>query len=1164
MGERGRELPYLNPAILREERGRETIGCDYICRAIHHLFELFDCTMVTPHEISSKIQVLFTPNHIEAALCNVASSQKESNKSKMGIEPPELTPRPVGVRGVGGDPPGSIASSRQQKQILMSYRDGKQQQYHGHPTKTNSSGEGRDMAIIPISSRDDDNTTTNNTTHYMTTSRLGSSDINSKLEALTAKSLALRAISPPSQRSVPSYHPTNITPLSNGSVDSRRLEYLTGMSRAMRKSSSVVKGSSSSTVSGIKATTVSLSSPSSVANLFLHTATVHLQDKKNVSSFYNSSSAHQHVVTGGEMRNWVSEDRTVVGNSINNKNYTGNNYVYEAHPPPLPSHTGDTDTSAVITSTSKAGKMNPPSNRSLAMKVLCSKIMTGYTMSRNHCPDCTMALLYMKTTGYEHDPSSSSKQELFCAYCPFEKVRIVIHDAVAKQVAAALGGLGVRDTNYNMTICTISDEACIEIAREQGRGGTINDHRRCVECRIPKIFREDGSSRCVVCDVLREKLKIMIPLPTTSLSTATERNDTFLPYIPQLFEDGSVPPSITSSPSIKSSGQSECHSNHHSKTDFVSLQGHIKENFSYLQDRIQVERDKVSALQESIMNATQGLYSQAQEYHNLPTSNTDQKLEEISAKAENVIDTQQENSSDSALTDSAGLPINIAKLQVKLNKVITRLDKCDAFPDMTDNVPPNDLAKLQSQLKAELAKAKESQAALELTLKSSQVTSSDNSIDELMTELDKVKQDQITLESIIQGTNLIEKATSDDPGLASSMTDELLAASRNNHSYSISQQEVDATGNVKEYIPPQTYFFQANIPSEITVYHIPEVTDPSVAPSVAAQSHHTQNLKRSERNPTLTTIHCCFFGKPTSPKAHAAQVNDNYDCETIETDGDYTTEYTLNTMDDSRLIQCQGVPLDEEERGGEKKDNHSGKPNAQRGRFFFSCFDFGAEDDAYSMVERSKRGIRINEQHLSPHHQYNMVASSDEQQWGGGGASSADPNNSHYDQPGDTDTPNTPVESVGSMNRLAREVITKRNAFVASTGRDVIPKQTNFKPLHNINNYVNNGPPAVLRVGGVRSPSPLSDWDNVSDFGSINRVHASPNENPQPKSILRSTPRTLDHYSVQSDLTDLSINRKVKFGSSLHIGERVEAFGTSRRGTWKDQLRALTEESGSM
>jgi len=1141
--------------------------------------------MVTP---PSKIQVLFTtPNCIiESALCNVASSQKESKISKtMGIEPPELTPRSV-VRGVGGDPPGSMASSRrQQKQYSMSYHDGKQQQQlqHGLPTRTDRAGLG--IGIMPMASRDDDDTATaHHATHY---SRLGSSDINSKLEALTAKSLALRAMSPPSQRSVTTSYPTTITPStvttsplstynkiissssnsayrsssSNGKVDSR-LEYLTGMSRAMRESSSViVKGNSSSTTaSGIKVIT-SLSSPTSVAYRFPQTPTpVNLQDKKVASSLYNSSSPRQHVVNG-EMRSWGSEDRT---DGINNKNYAGNNYVfYEASPPPPPlPNAGDTDTSTVITSTSKAGsKMNPPSlNRSLAMKVLCSKIMTGYTMSRNHCPDCTMALMYdIKTTGHEHDPNSSITKELFCAYCPFEKLRIFIYDAVAKQVAAALVGGGVKDANYDMTVCTISDEACIEIAREQGRGATINDHRRCVECRVPKIFREDGSSRCVVCDVLREKLTVTIPPPpTTTLpsTTARERN--------HLLVDGSVPPSITQSPSIKSSGQSECPSSDHPKTDFVSLQGQMKENFSSLQDRIQVERDKVSALQESIMTATQGLYSQAQEYHNLPTSITDQKLEEKSAKAEDVIDTQQENSPDSALMDSAGLPINLAKLQVKLNKVITRLDKCDAFPDMTDNLPPNDLAKLQSQLKAELAKAKESQAALELTLKSSQVTSSDNSIDELITELDKVKQDQITLESIIQGTNLIEKATSDDPGLATSVTDELLAASGNNHSYSISQQEVDATGNIKEYIPPPTYFFQANIPSEITVYHIPEITDPSVAPSVVAQSHHTENLKRSERNPTSTANHCCFFGKHNAPTAQPAQVNDNNDCETIETDGDYTTEYTLNTMEDSRLIQCQGVPLDEEEMGGEKKES---KPKATKGRFFFSCFDCGAEDDAYSMVERSERGIKMNEQNPPSHHQQYTVASPDEQEWVGGASSSADPNNNHYDPPGYTDAPDTPVESVGSMNRLARGVITKRNAFVASTGREVIPKQTNFKSL--INNIGNNdGPPAVLRVGGVRSPSPLSDWDNASDYGSINRVHASPNKTPQPKSILRlsSTPRTSDHYSVQSDLTDFSgFNRKVKFGSSLHIDGRVEAFGTSRRGIRVDQqqhLCALKEESG--
>ena len=156
------------------------------------------------------------------------------------------------------------------------------------------------------------------------------------------------------------------------------------------------------------------------------------------------------------------------------------------------------------------------------------------------------------------------------------------------------------------------------------------------------------------------------------------------------------------------------------------------------------------------------------------------------------------------------------------------------------------------------------------------------------------------------------------------------------------------------------------------------------------------------------------------------------------------------------------------------------------------------------------------------------------------------------------------------MRRIGREVIAKRTCFVNSTGREVIAKQMQFRPVDG-----NTRPPSVLHVGGqgmegrMRSPSPLSDWDssvnNGSDFGSINLRYASPDK-PQPKSILRMPPpRYSDHYSVQSDLTDLSsINRKVTFGS-IHIDGRTAHFGQARRGRLSGQqpLRALTEESGS-
>lgn len=1222
------------------------------------------------------------------------------------MEPPEFDTYPD--RQGSKDPPGDEMTNKanSNKKKTLTKLSSSRQKYppsktqtqsflHGQPTpitktKTNYrddyhyKGVGVGVGGRPTS-RDDDSAV--HATQYCA-SRLGSSDINSKLEALTAKSHALRAMSPPTQKllsysstttcpSLPpppppqrypsstySTHPP-VVPLttssevgivpsgsharllsrstvpsvsscrlsSTESVDSR-LEYLTGMSRTIREGSTVAPSS--------------LSSPTSVANPFqTPTDKTYAQEQNRKVTWFHGLAQqhyqpHQFVdndertvaapVGGCELRSWGSDDLTVVGNNSSpsarnsSKSFVNRWNPNDTPPPASYAVTGsvayesslsagdiaDRDTSTATTTMN--GKGNPLFNRSLAMKVLCAKILTGYTMSRNHCPDCTMAYLCKKPTDIGLDPGREE-----CAYCPFDKLRKTIIEAVAKQIAAS----SRSSPGYDDLVCSISDEVCIEIAREQGRGGTMNEHRRCVDCRIPKLFYEDGSTWCVLCDVVKEKLGVNHP---TSIA---EANNTFGPHTSKLLENSPVTsqsnmsiskvPSFTSSTydltkstSIKPSGQCVCPTDH-PESDTVNLQDQIKENFANLQDMIQEERDKVSALQESIMNATKvqstneaALSALDQEPVNqdLQTPNTEHIMDAITAQTEQVFDTSQGQSTampsaaeqDPAevqiVTDDEGLPINLEKLQQKLSKVIKRLGKCDVLPDMS---PVNDLAKLQSQLKSELAKAKESQAALELTLQTSQVASSSvSSIDELITELDKVKQDQITLERIIEGTNFIEKATSDDPGLASSVTDELVAALRN-HSYSISQQEVDATGNVKEYIPPPSYF-QANIPSEITVYHIPEVTDPSVAPSVAAQSHHTQNLKRSERIPPPTTIHCCFLGKKMITKTQQPKDDDNYDCDTIETD-DYTAEYTLNTMDDSRLIKCQGAPIDKQ--SGEKKENRS-KPKSSKNTCFFSFFDCGGDEDGYSMVERSERGIRINEPKLPahPHHLNSNVAFQEEQPWG---SSSGDPNSGHYDPPGYTDryTPRTPrsVESdytsspytpspytpspesvddsdFGSMNRAAREVITKRTAFVNSAGSEVMAEQTKSKQL-NDNTVNGRGPHAVLRVGGrqkeqcMRSPSPLSDWDSVnngSDMGSINRVYASPNKT-QPKSILRlPLPRFSDHHSVQSDLTDFSsVNRKVKFGP-LYIDGRVEAFGSSRRGDRVEQqhLRVLTEESGSL
>jgi len=628
---------------------------------------------------------------------------------------------------------------------------------------------------------------------------------------------------------------------------------------------------------------------------------------------------------------------------------------------------------------------------------------------------------------------------------------------------------------------------------------------------------------------------------------------------------------LTQSPSIKSN----VYASDYPEVDFAQLQSQIEEQRAEVLEMQTSRMNPVAENQAIDRTAPTGAGQEpskqdivtSQLVKSTPAMESQQAYQTATSASD-----QDPAKEEIAKSGGNGLPINLAKLQEKLNKVVKRLGKFASTPDIS----PASLSKLQSQLKEELAKAQASQAALELTLQSSHVAATDDkAVENILAELDKAKQDQITLENIIEGTNFIEEATSDDPGLATSVTEELLAASRN-HSYSISQQEVDRTGNVKEYIPLPSYF-QATIPSEIVVYHMPEV--PGCDQSVAAQSHHTLNLKRSERNPTASrnSFDCCggsagLFGQNSPAQTPQQQDDDYYDCETIETD-DCSAEYTLNTMDDSRLMRYH-VDIDD---GFDKKIeanvNHS-STKAKKSKLFFFCFDCGADDDAYSMVESSKRGITIMDQEDL---QQPLMSNVNEQYLQGGRQRGASPvvyDSQHHDGHGNTGrhTPPGSVDDsdIGSMHRVGRDVIAKRTCFVNSAGREVIAKQAHFRPV----DTGNTRPPSVLHVGGqgmeerMRSPSPLSDWDSVnngSDFGSTNRRYASPNK-PQPKSILRlPPPRYSDHYSVQSDLTDLSsINRKVTFGS-IHIDGKTAHFGSSRRGRWSGQqsLRALTEESGS-
>ena len=1099
--------------------------------------------------------------------------------------------------------------------------------------------------------------------------RLWSSDIDSTLEALNAKSRALRGIThrptpssssssinapthPPPQRSSHAYssrtksneggvrsHPRptgreRIQPvdtpaishgMSNESVD-YRLKFLTLQSLELRKnspcaSSSASAGGGTSWPSSPKSVATPFRAPAPVGTSFpaSNKKVIFEADcagESRLSAHDDRSFGAANIFTDdsrsvGNRRSFVdqwndippssafSTASSVVAPPPGSVSATSASSATESPPHPAGVTSGTTVAHAARWNASAGGKTtdikkDPPYSRSLAMNILCAKILGGYTMTRNHCPKCTMSLL--KEPGLiasDRDGSivaASAKSANIspreeCAYCPIEKLRTTITEAVSNRIAATglpPGAAGVGDIGGG--IVALSDAVCVEIAREEGRGGALADNRWCAECGGPELFRGDGSTKCTVCDVINMKLgdgyrrstaeenydRGTSPVPSIHRMNRSSHPSSASAPIPKVPSFTSSTYDLTQSPSIKSN----VYASDHSEVDFAQLQSQIEE-----------QRAKVMEMQKSCMNPAAENQAISQ---TAPTGAGQEPSEQDIVTSQFIKSTPAMESQKSyqtapsapdqgpaeeeiAKSGGDGIPINLAKLQDKLNKVVKRLGKFASAPDIS----PASLSKLQSQLKEELAKAKESQAALELTLQSSHVAATDDkAMEDIFAELEKAKKDQITLEKIIEGTNFIEKATSDDPGLATSVTEELLAASRN-HSYSISQQEVDRTGNAKEYIPPPSYF-QANIPSEIVVYHIPEV--PGCEQSVAAQSHHTQNLKRSERNLSASrnSADCCggsagLFGQHSPAQTPQQQDDDYYDCETIETD-DYSAEYTLNTMDDSRLMRYH-VDIDD---GFDKKTeanvNHS-STKAKKSKLFFFCFDCGADDDVYSMVESSKRGITImdqedskqplmsnvNEHYLQGDRQRSSSPVVHDSQYHDG-----DGNAGHHTPPGSVDD-----SDIGSMRRIGREVIAKRTCFVNSTGREVIAKQMQFRPVDG-----NTRPPSVLHVGGqgmegrMRSPSPLSDWDSVnngSDLGSINLRYASPDK-PQPKSILRMPPpRYSDHYSVQSDLTDLSsINRKVTFGS-IHIDGRTAHFGQARRGRWSGQqpLRALTEESGS-
>jgi uncharacterized Zn finger protein (UPF0148 family) len=214
---------------------------------------------------------------------------------------------------------------------------------------------------------------------------------------------------------------------------------------------------------------------------------------------------------------------------------------------------------------------------SVAMKILCSKILEGYTLTRQHCPVCKMAKVTSSSSSSNNDKAAE------CAYCPIGQYRTTITEAVHQRIEAiadltslALSsrctGKGLRvdppsvgeytnddDNNNNNNgntgtiycneclspkcssttdveckVCSITNDICIKISQEQGKGGILLTDRTCLECGNPEMCNTNGVTNCIVCEILLMKVG---NVPRRSSIITESNNDDTTHVIPPPIEE---------------------------------------------------------------------------------------------------------------------------------------------------------------------------------------------------------------------------------------------------------------------------------------------------------------------------------------------------------------------------------------------------------------------------------------------------------------------------------------------------------------------------------------------------------------------------------------------------------------------------------------------------
>eukprot|EP00956_Cyclotella_meneghiniana_P005725 scaffold7418_cov77-Cyclotella_meneghiniana.AAC.9 len=512
----------------------------------------------------------------------------------------------------------------------------------------------------------------------------------------------------------------------------------------------------------------------------------------------------------------------------------------------------------------------------VALKVLSERVLGGYRITRDTCAQCGVSKLAKR----------DSDQPAECVFCPINDLRSKIRNGVARKILASkilmgsstlsrgkLCELCVSPTSIQpdgtvvCEVCPVLDTVCLEVAKEQSKGGRIMNGLPCRECGA-NMVSTNNQLNCVACSVMKEWQQLQLQQEKAK--------------------------------SLESSAE-------------VIQSEELKQQLSTIE----------SSPSEVKANGTM--------------------TTELSTAEQNG---EANNANPSVASEKAK-----QKTQEKQKIFESLMGNCGALSGGSEagNVPLN-ISNLQSQLLQELAKAKQCQIVLENSIEENEGGDKAPLPKEMEEELAKAKRCQYALERILETTSNMDPTSNKDP---SSNNDEfpavgtpteiedMMSAPELKGSFSISQQEVEA-GKPKEYIPPPS-FFQTGIPSMVEVTLITPEPDTNLARAYETNLKNTDNEKKLV---SKSKVGIDFWPFTKSETRLEEEERNRFDYDTIQTD-DFTVDYTLNTVDDSRLeyLHIRSKKMNKVRFADEEEEINKEKESNEAGCSFINCFGCGDEDE---------------------------------------------------------------------------------------------------------------------------------------------------------------------------------------------------------------------------